>query len=374
MRIFALIGFFWIYSCKPVSHTPKPIEAKRIEIDLTEHRIVSFGDLFAEVRYIPLAFNEDNAIQNVHKILVAPDGGLIVFDKQLNRVFGFESNGAARFTIRNQGKGPEEYVNIEDVAIDAQNHYIHLLDMNSQAILTYDLTGKFIRKKSISDAQKSGLSFHIYKDEMYFDRAHYPIDGHHLGQFDAKTYEFKQSFLPLSDFEVRWGESNTNIFDSYQDTTYFIAPMEYAVFAKPYGEDPFALLEFDFLTHHPVLNDFNQKQLKDVSQSHRYFVENQWVYGLGNLNVVGQHVYFNLMKNGREFCIVDKVSGKVRSFIQVKEEDPLKMWSGNIVGSNDKELIGVINETERKEKLAELSDLEIDSEYSNPVLAFYTIK
>ena len=113
--------------------------------------------LFKDRYILALEETEKSRIGNIEK-LVKVDSLLFVLDNRLAmRVFVFNAT-TGRFinSIGRTGKGPGEYVDINDFSVDSSNGTVSLMSERHE-ILVYDYQGNFIRKK--------GISFHADKME-----------------------------------------------------------------------------------------------------------------------------------------------------------------------------------------------------------------
>ena len=131
-----------------------------VEWECTESNLKDTFDiqsLFKDRYILALEETEKSRIGNIEK-LVKVDSLLFVLDNRLAmRVFVFNAT-TGRFinSIGRTGKGPGEYVDINDFSVDSSNGTVSLMSERHE-ILVYDYQGNFIRKK--------GISFHADKME-----------------------------------------------------------------------------------------------------------------------------------------------------------------------------------------------------------------
>jgi len=113
---------------------------------------IKLSDLgFVDIKYIPLESKDGTFICNLNdffnyginaKFRVVNDFFLIKCGRV---VLKFRNDGSFETFIGKFGRGPDEYTNASDVAIDPKTNNIYLLDRWQKKIFTYDQHGKHIR-------------------------------------------------------------------------------------------------------------------------------------------------------------------------------------------------------------------------------------
>ncbi|OQP61071.1 hypothetical protein A3860_04965 [Niastella vici] len=104
-------------------------------------------DIVDSIRYVKLETNNYNLIGRIDE-LYFDDGLIFVVDKEIaSSVFIFDKEGKIISKIHNVGKGPGEYLGVNNVAIDRRHKRILLYDMYSRKINYYDYKGRFLKEE-----------------------------------------------------------------------------------------------------------------------------------------------------------------------------------------------------------------------------------
>ncbi len=138
-----------------------------LEINPEIMEISSFLDHVEKVRIIPLETRPDVIIGSILTIEAFADR-FFAFDMQFKKsVFIYDSHGAWINTICSVGKGPAEYTNPKQFAVDPFNKELVIVDPSTKKILRYDLDGNFISEVKLE------------------------FLGYSIGFVDSETYAFK---------------------------------------------------------------------------------------------------------------------------------------------------------------------------------------
>lgn len=86
-------------------------------------------------RYIPLETRDDILIGFIKKIEYH-DGMFYVLDYDSNKIYIFDNEGKHYFTLSRQGRGPGEYVGVDDFALDEEKN-LYVLCINTAKIIKY---------------------------------------------------------------------------------------------------------------------------------------------------------------------------------------------------------------------------------------------
>lgn len=115
----------------------------------------------AEVKYIPLQLGKDS-VYVVYPGTVCVMGETF-FLKNANigggppsQLIRYDMNGQVIGMIDRLGNGPEEYIKIEDYAVDSLAGEVFIWDMQLNTILVYDLSGQFKR------SGKGGAKYYVF--------------------------------------------------------------------------------------------------------------------------------------------------------------------------------------------------------------------
>ena len=127
----------------------------------THTDILVFSDVFNVVEAIPLEAKRECLISRADKARVFDSKYFILDRHQGHSVFVFNGDGTYSHHVGNWGHGHGEVTFINDFTIDKANRRIILLTHPS-TIFVYDLNGKFLMSKKLTDATLWNIEY--YKD------------------------------------------------------------------------------------------------------------------------------------------------------------------------------------------------------------------
>lgn len=131
-----------------------------ISIEKLVKNELSLSDIAEEVKY--LALDDSIMLSKIWKVQKAKTG---YFIKTNDGLFHFSNDGDFKYQIGKQGKGPGEYVYVEDFTIDCKNQLIYILGV--KRVHVFNFQGAFLRSFPTIDE----LRFHqidLKNDNLYF--------------------------------------------------------------------------------------------------------------------------------------------------------------------------------------------------------------
>jgi hypothetical protein len=134
-KIFLLICLLsqLVIGCNTTHHK---VSENFIEINYETIPILNSNtSLIESVQYIPLETGKDILVSDIDKILFA-DNCFYILDLQQKTIFIFNLNGKFKSKINKVGRGPGEYIGINDFDID-KNQNIYIWDNASDKVIKY---------------------------------------------------------------------------------------------------------------------------------------------------------------------------------------------------------------------------------------------
>jgi hypothetical protein len=104
---------------------------------------ISLSKIAGSVRYIPLETKKETYISKVTKAHFT-DKEIIVFDEKSNQILRFDLEGKFLGPIGRGGKGPGEYIRVNNIEINHSNGIIYVFDIGLGKVLKFNLEGKFL--------------------------------------------------------------------------------------------------------------------------------------------------------------------------------------------------------------------------------------
>ena len=178
------------------------------------------------VEVVPLETTGKALIGLVGKILLLPNGNVLI--KSTASMFMFSPEGKFLFQIGKNGRGPEEYLTIDDVCLSQDARELWIL--GACEIVKYSTeTGQFIRKTTLElpeicngfDAIASGpghSAFLYYCPQM--DENNFSEDFYCLYRYDEQG-RILQKFLPRKDYGL-----NIALITQASDNRYILRPQD----------------------------------------------------------------------------------------------------------------------------------------------------
>lgn len=178
------------------------------------------------VEVVPLETTGKALIGLVGKILLLPNGNVLI--KSTASMFMFSPEGKFLFQIGKNGRGPEEYLTIDDVCLSQDARELWIL--GGCEIVKYSTeTGQFIRKTTLElpeicngfDAIASGpghSAFLYYCPQM--DENNFSEDFYCLYRYDEQG-RILQKFLPRKDYGL-----NIALITQTCDNRYILRPQD----------------------------------------------------------------------------------------------------------------------------------------------------
>ncbi len=178
------------------------------------------------VEVVPLETTGKALIGLVGKILLLPNGNVLI--KSTASMFMFSPEGKFLFQIGKNGRGPEEYLTIDDVCLSQDARELWIL--GGCEIVKYSTeTGQFIRKTTLElpeicngfDAIASGpghSAFLYYCPQM--DENNFSEDFYCLYRYDEQG-RIQQKFLPRKDYGL-----NIALITQTSDNRYILRPQD----------------------------------------------------------------------------------------------------------------------------------------------------
>lgn len=159
--IIRLVFIFWIpcllgFSCnetrkETLGENPASMAPPRyhVKIDVEKDSMVQSSSVFQRSWFLELESKEGALIGNIDKLLFDDDLIFVVDKERAQVVFIYDNEGRLIKAIDEKGKGPREFIEIRDVALDMHQKRICLLDLASRKINFYDYTGEYLESTPI---------------------------------------------------------------------------------------------------------------------------------------------------------------------------------------------------------------------------------
>jgi len=139
------------------------IDAKKVEQ-------INLNEIFTKVKIIPLQSGDSSLISEIRNVTYWKDE-FYILDTNQKSILVFNTLGRFSRKLHKVGKGPGEYLEIADFAINPYNNNIELVD--GRSLYSYDKNGNFENKERIiNDEFRSANEFEIINDNIIFFLQH----------------------------------------------------------------------------------------------------------------------------------------------------------------------------------------------------------
>lgn len=174
-KIVLLICFIClIISCGKVEEPKQKIRDKKkistINLSNLKKKNYHIDSVYENFRYIKLESTTNSLIGKYDKIKFENDT-IYVLEKSNSQqcIFAFNTNGKFLFKIDAKGRGPGEYIKIDDFYINTSSKYIGVL--SNSKILKYSFNGEAVGELNFKDQYVSNIQFS--NNYLYLHKAPY---------------------------------------------------------------------------------------------------------------------------------------------------------------------------------------------------------
>ncbi|GAB6008815.1 6-bladed beta-propeller [Dysgonomonas reticulitermitis] len=283
-----------IVGCKTGNKQANNLFAENIiEINLsTNKNKVLYSELFDSLKYICLETTDDILIKEITRLKYV-DEKIYILDKRSQTVFCFDMGGKLCWKIHSLGQGPQEYTQLTDFDIDAENNKIYLFSHRDK-ILVYDLLGNFVKKYNI---KLGGNSFAYDENQMfiYAGTASNEKDNSGVNNYlflfneNKNTVEGKLPFKPDKRYGSVHSYNSPNAFCHYDGEIRFFMPFSNNIYSIK-GDSLYIKYHFDFGKYNLPDNYFDNNTTDDIGES-------KYAYGLNSFWENNKYYSFNIYVN-----------------------------------------------------------------------------
>lgn len=149
-KIILYIAILYTWSaCKSQSEKasdfPADVEIININPDDSQMKNALASEIIDSCHFILLETSDSIVIGNIKQIFEAGDK-YYIYDNSSDIIFIFNQNGRYLSRINQRGRGPQEYVRINDVFVDTLTNDIIISCDRSQSLVRYNCNGKFLKR------------------------------------------------------------------------------------------------------------------------------------------------------------------------------------------------------------------------------------
>lgn len=200
-------------------------------IPINGEQSIDFNDVWDIISINPLETSSNSLIGLLHKVIVKNSKIYILSSGNSNNIRIFSLEGKFLRSLDRSGKGPGEYIVIEDFFVD-RNGNIEILDPRGKKLIAYDDSLNFINERTLPF-----FAFNFIKDDGFY--WFYTGTSYNEGQsfklfvMDSSLTSIEKQYFPFAETELKYlnfsDQKNFGFSDdkihfqySYNDTIYQI--------------------------------------------------------------------------------------------------------------------------------------------------------
>lgn len=148
--ILLIIPFLLLFCCSKGERSKIMMVGERIVVNPKQADCFKYSDIFDSVDYITIPTDTNFIIGSIDKMIVT-DSHILIMDKFITHsIFIFDKKGEKKVQLYKRGKGPGEYITLQDIFFDSVTQELAIYCNLSRKIVYYNLDGEFIREKQIA--------------------------------------------------------------------------------------------------------------------------------------------------------------------------------------------------------------------------------
>ena len=207
-------------------------------------------------RYIPLETNDRSSFGTINKVIIE-DNLIFVLDIEFaKKALIFDIEGKFVGELGQKGKGPNEYILLQDLDIDRVNKQVILFDVKGRKLLYYKYNGEFIKKVQLQDYP--GMTFSSISPEKIAFYLHLPVKKNNQLLIYSQNGKLVSQHFPFVNKDITYVMPE---YFSKVDNNIFFIPIFYDKIFK-IDKDANISQVFDFQIADLMVNDKDKRIYK----------------------------------------------------------------------------------------------------------------
>ncbi|RXF71827.1 6-bladed beta-propeller [Arcticibacter tournemirensis] len=334
---------------------------KIIRLDLSrDSKDVFKTGLIDDVQIISLK-SEDALLGDIRKVLKYGDRIYLTDLDRTQSVFVYDTLGHFINLISKVGKGPEEYIQLEDIFVNSDDSTLNLVSRIDKKIHVYDLDGK--RLLNVLKTPKSFMQFSKSKDGFVGYMANWAEDQDMAKNvwMLSRDLKFVSSFFEIDPSWESYSNASVSVFSNYKDSTFYIQPFDYNVYSlSKKGYIPIYTFDFGAAAWPLDLNTIEKMDRISPIERSRY------VQSFNSCQETGRFLLAQILYNGQNLlCVHDKQTNAAFTAKLEHYTDKYFFPFGKIVGMDETAIYSLIDAYTMK-RMADGKDEHNDFESKYP--------
>jgi hypothetical protein len=175
MKYLLLVSLILVLSSCSTKNSIDDKSNIKVDFEKAVTREMNLIEVADSLEFTFLQYDNQNLVGRIINYRITKNYIIIVDQQQ--KLFIYRKNGDLVAAIHNRGKGPSEYIGIEDFTIDSNEEFIYILDPGNSKVLQYNIYGAFINGYSIPYTHAAHISNHFNGNFCIYQSARFSEEG-----------------------------------------------------------------------------------------------------------------------------------------------------------------------------------------------------
>jgi len=297
---------FFQYSCQTKECK---VSISIIEADATSNDELKLSEYFENFRMLKLP--SDTVIGRIQRIKYE-NNRIYISDSQ-QALFVFSEDGVLLYCFKKRGRGPGEYLGINDFMVNGET--ITILDRDQQRLITYDNSGKNISTRNLGYFAQAispsvDNSFFLFSDNAFSHKLTRVSSGQEDSHFLAVDQE-RAKYLFI------FAHHN---FYRYQNSIYFFQPLNDTIYQSVDGGRMNQSYYVDFKGKN-IPESFFKRQFSNVKEFFDELYTTSYAYGVYSFVLHERFIMFgNFYQKNKKLTLYDRKNNISNTFSSIKDD------------------------------------------------------
>ena len=327
-----LLFFMLIVGSACCSNTEKETQENILNINIPDDFITLSADtIFSSVDYIPLETTEECVMYEIDKLRIY-ENEFYLLDKKQKVILVFDKNGRFMRKLDKKGKGPDEYLSLDDFFI--HNSLIYILSNSMQKILIYD-TFFHLKKTFNTGTYASNIDF--FGDKIFLYSNFSSLQEKNIYVYNMETGKLLNNFKRFEERQRGVGYSRTT-FAKDEECIYAFFPYDYNIYMLTDKEETvFTTLDFGKKNMFPnEFKDMSSDERKSYQKSRYSGFSELPIPGIDNLYISKDLLFFTFVYHMLEYSLFyNRLQDKLQfGYLKNTVQFPLAQSSHLLIENN----------------------------------------
>lgn len=305
----------------------------RITINIDESQsqeLFPINKVFKNPKYIQLETNSQCLISVIDKIIVH-NNHFYILDRKEKQILVFDNDGKYIQKVGTIGKGPGEYISLDDFCIEDST--IMLLARDQKRVLLYNIDGSFRDNIRLDDYNSN---IETNRNQLYlFSNFSQNTKNCNIVQYDIKRKKRIAQFHEFKKSQSGQGYESTTFAKNAEDVFCFF-PNDYTIY-KIKNDRCIPQFFIDFGKHAlPEGSQYkNHKEIESISNINT-------IDRINDLQFINGNILFNFTCGIFKYSTVYNSITKILAFGYIDANENFPLIAGNFVGQYGNKVIDVV--------------------------------